>query len=73
MSPDLRDLLEKVEAGRAELFRVADTEAAEEDARAIQGQRAGLGGSPLLEPANTADVLGLVVDALRGEEPGAGR
>jgi hypothetical protein len=76
MNADLRDLLEQAEQGRAELLRVAvelarrlhaaDPEEAERAASEIQGQRAGLGESPILEAGVTADVLGLVVDALMG-------
>jgi hypothetical protein len=76
MAADLRDLIEQAEASRAELLRMAaelarrlraaDPEAAEAAAREIQGQRAGLGESGLLEAGVTADVLEHVVDALRG-------
>ncbi|MFI5180317.1 MAG: hypothetical protein ACHQPI_02880 [Thermoanaerobaculia bacterium] len=75
---DIRDLLEQIEAGRAELLAVAvqiarrlrtvDPEAAEEVAQEVQTHRAGLAESSLLEATVTADVLGLVVDALRGRE-----
>jgi len=40
-------------------------EATERAASEIQGQRAGLGESPILEAGVTADVLGLAVGALR--------
>ena len=78
MPADLRDLLEQVEASRAELLGVAvdlarrlravDPEAAERAAADLQAKRAGLAESTLLEAEVTVRVLELVVKALLGEE-----
>ena len=76
MISDLRDILEQSEQSRAELLRVAvdlarrlstaDPELAERAAADIQAQRGGLAESTMLEATVTAEVLGLVVDALMG-------